>query len=153
MPLINATSFLLVKDTTVIGHSKNTTFSLQLDLPESTTKDSGGFAEYLPCIRSGSISVNGFTSYSDSLNFDEFSGYVITREKHTYYFKEPSNPKLIFRGEGYVTSVDEVGDHESVSEFNVEITLTDVITVSGDQQTWENIFDQWETIADEWENV
>jgi len=70
MPLINASSFLLYKDQTAIGHSKNTVFNLNLDLPESTTKDSGGFAEYLPCLRGGTITVNGLTAYNDTLNFN-----------------------------------------------------------------------------------
>ena len=154
MPLINSSSFLLYKDQQVIGHSKNTTFNLNLDLPESTTKDSGGFAEYLPCLRGGNISVEGLTAYDDTLNFDEFSSYIITRAKQVYYFKDNTNdPKLIFRGEGFITSCDEVGNLESVSEFNVEIQLTNIITVSDDLDTWENIFQFWEDISQQWENV
>tara|TARA_Y100000114_G_scaffold142732_1_gene149596 strand:+ start:206 stop:667 length:462 start_codon:yes stop_codon:yes gene_type:complete len=153
MPLINASSFLLVKDTNVIGHSTSTSLSLDLDLPNITTKESAGFAEYLPCIRGGTISVSGLTAYNDTLNFKEFTSYVITKAKNVYYFKEPSNPKLIFRAEGFITSVDETADHEDITSFNIEIQLTNDITVSGDQQTWENIFDFWETIATEWQSV
>jgi len=153
MPLINASSFLLFKDQQVIGHSKSTTFSLNLDLQDSTTKDSGGFTDYLPSITSGTISVEGLTAYDDSLNFDQFSSYVITRAKQLYYFKELTNPELIFRGEGFVTSCDETSDHESVTSFNIEIQLTNIITVSDDLDTWENIFDVWETISTNWENV
>lgn len=153
MPLINSSSFLLFKDQQVIGHSKNTTLSLNLDLQNSTTKDSGGFTEYLPSITSGTISVEGLTAYDDLLNFDEFSSYVITRSSHIYYFKESSNPELIFRGKGYISSCDETSDSESLTTFNVEIQLTDIITVSDNQDTWENIFDFWEDIATQWENV
>ena len=153
MPLVNASSFLLIKDTTVIGHSRNTSISLQLDLPDATTKDSNGFAEYLPCIRGGSINANGLTAYNDTLNFSEFSSYVITKQKHTYYFKEQTDPELIFRGEGFISSVDEVANQEQITEFNLEITLTNIITVATDQDTWENIFSFWETLATEWQNV
>tara|TARA_R100000654_G_scaffold3137_1_gene10871 strand:+ start:1253 stop:1714 length:462 start_codon:yes stop_codon:yes gene_type:complete len=153
MPVVNASSFLLLKDTDVIGHSNNTSISLQLDLPETTTKDSGGFAEYLACIRSGSITASGFTAYNDTLNFDEFASLVITKSKQTFFFKEPSNPKLIYRGEGFVSSANETANHESITEFDIEITLTDVITVSGDQRTWENVFEQWEALAEQWQNI
>lgn len=154
MPLINASSFLLYKDQTAIGHSKNTVFNLNLDLPESTTKDSGGFAEYLPCLRGGTITVNGLTSYNDTLNFNQFSSYIITRAKQLYYFKDNTNdPKLIFRGEGFITSCDEVSESESVTEFNLEIQLTNVITVATDLRNWENIFEFWEDIATNWENT
>ena len=153
MALINATSFLLVKDQTVIGHSLNTSISLQLDLPDATTKESGGFAEYLPCIRGGSISATGLTDYTDTLNFNQFTSYVITKTINTYYFRDPdSTTGTIYRGEGFVTSVDETAGNETISEFNLEITLSGPITV-GDQNNWENIFQFWENISTNWENT
>ena len=48
MAVINATSFLLLKDTTVIGHSKNTSFNVNVDLPEmQLIKKAIGFQEVI----------------------------------------------------------------------------------------------------------
>lgn len=153
MALINATSFLLVKDSTVIGHSKETNISLNLDLADITTKESGGWQENLPMVRGGSISASGLTDYTDTLNFKEFTSYVITKTINTYYFRDPdSTTGTIYRGEGFVTSVDETADNETISEFNLEITLSGPITV-GDQNNWENIFQFWENISTNWENT
>ena len=153
MPIVNATSFLLVKDTTIIGHSTATSISLQLDLPDATTKESGGFAEYLPCIRGGSISVSGLTNYTDTLNFNQFTSSIITKEINTYLFRDPNDATgTIYRGNGFITSADETADNETITEFNLEITLTGPITV-GNQNNWENIFQFWENISTNWENT
>ena len=127
MPVINASSFLLVKDTTAIGHSKSTTITLDLNFSEITNKESLGFQEYLPLLKGGSIKCDGLTAYNDFLNFGQFADYIITKSKQVFYFKELSNPQLVFRAEGYVNNVNEVGDHEEVTEFDVEITLQKII--------------------------
>ena len=114
MALINATSFLLLKDTTVVGHSKSTSFNINVDLPDATTK-----------------------------------------EKATFIFKDNVNPKLIVRGEGFVSSVDETAQFETATSFNLEINLTGVFTITdpSEGRTWENIFEKWEDISDNWEDV
>ena len=153
MAIINATSFLLVQDETVIGHSTSTSISLNLDLADITNKDSYGWQEHLPMIRGGTISATGLTDYTDNLNFEQFSSYIITRAKKIFYFRDPNDADgTIYRGDAFVTSVDETGDDGSISEFNLELQLTGIITV-GDQRNWENIFDHWEDIATNWENV
>lgn len=152
MPVINSSSFLLLKDEIIIGHSTETTFSLELDLPESTTKDSLGWREFIACVRGGKMTASGLTAYNDSLNFEQFADYVIGRSKVVFYFKQTDNPELICRGEGFITSVDEVSEHESVTEFNVDITLTGTVT-AGTDKNWENIFQFWEDISDDWNNV
>lgn len=152
MPLINASSFLLYKDQTAIGFSKDVNFNFDLDLKEITSKDSQGFSEYLPSIIAGQASVNGLTAYNDSLNFEEFADQVLTRASQVFYFKDPGNADFIIRGTGFIQSVDEVGDHESITEFNLEIVITGVYS-AGDERNWENIFEFWEDIATNWENV
>lgn len=152
MSVINSSSFLLLKDDVIIGHSTETTFNIEVDLPETTTKDSLGWKEYIACVRGGNMSAAGLTCYNDTLNFNQFADYVIGKSKVVFYFKQTTDPELICRGEGYVTSVDEVGDNESISEFNVEINLTGTIT-AGNDKNWENIFEFWEDIASNWENV
>lgn len=155
MPVINATSFLLLKGTTVIGHSTNTVVSLIQDLPESTTKDSNGWREYIAGLKSGTITAEGLIDYSDNLNFSQFEQMIITRETARFYFKNPVNEKMIISGNGIVTNVSETGQYNSPSKFEVEIQLHGayVITDATEGKTWDQIFDQWESIATNWENV
>ena len=152
MPVFNASSFLLYKDETAIGHSKDVVITIELDLKESTTKDSQGFAEFMPSIIGGKAKVRGLTAYDDSLNFTQFADYVITRAEQQFYFKDPNVNDFIVNAKGIVESVDEVGDHESVTEFNLDIKLTGIFS-AGSNRNWENIFEFWEDIAREWQNV
>jgi predicted secreted protein len=152
MPVINSTSFLLFRDQTAVGHSTDTQVTLNLDLPETTTKDSGGWKEFIACARGGQISCNGLTAYDDSLNFEEFCDDVITRSIQTFYFKESSNPTFIIRAEGFIVDVSETAEFENATSFDLNIQLTGIIT-AGDERNWENIFEFWEDIATQWQNV
>ena len=155
MAVINASSFLLLKDTTVIGHSKNTNFSINLDLPDATNKDSLGWQEVITGVRSGSISCECLTDYSDALNFEQIAEMIITKQKAVFYFKQPTNTRLVLRGEGYISSVDETAEFETATSFNLEINLTGIFTISDitEGRTWENIFEKWEDISDQWQDV
>lgn len=155
MAVINATSFLLLKDTTVIGHSKSTSFNVNVDLPSATNKESDGFQEVIAGVKSGTISCDCLTDYSDSLNFSQLSEMIITKEKAVFYFKDTVNNKFLLRGEGFVQSVDETAVFENATSFNVEINLTGVFTITDPTEglTWDTVFANWENIADNWEDV
>ena len=155
MAVINASSFLLLKDTTVIGHSKNTNFSINLDLPDATNKDSLGWQEVITGVRSGSISCECLTDYSDALNFEQIAEMIITKQKAVFYFKQPTNTRLVLRGEGYISSVDETAEFETATSFNLEINLTGIFTISDitEGKTWESVIRQWENISDQWQDV
>jgi len=155
MAIINATSFLLLKDTTVIGHSKSTSFSVNVDLPESTSKDSLGWKEVIPGVKSGTISCESLTDYSDALSFEQLADMVLTKQKATFYFKDVVNPKLIVKGEGFINSVDESAEFETATSFNLEINLTGVFSITDPSVglTWENVFAKWEDIATNWQDV
>ena len=155
MALINATSFLLLKDTTVVGHSKSTSFNINVDLPDATTKESLGWAEVIPGVKSGTISCECLTDYSDNLNFGELAEMIITKEKATFIFKDNVNPKLIVRGEGFINSVDETAEFKTATTFNLQINLTGVFTITDPSEglTWENVIAKWEDISDNWEDV
>jgi len=155
MAVINATSFLLLKDNIVIGHSTNTDFNINLDLPDATTKTSGGWAEVIPGVRSGDLTCEGLTNYSNTLTFNELADMIITRQKAVFYFKDTVNPRLIVRGDGFIESVDETAEFENATTFNVKINLTGVVSVTDPSAglTWENVFSKWEDLATNWESV
>lgn len=152
MPVVNGSNFLLVKDTTVIGHSQSVSFDINANLPESTTKNSGGFKEFIVGIKSGNVTCECLTDYSDSLQYGDLVDMMITDTKAVFYVKELVDPNLVLRCEGFISNVTETAEFETATTFNLEINLTGVYTVS-DGQTWENIFRQWQTISDNWNNL
>ena len=107
----------------VLGHSTNATISLDVDLPETTNKESQGFKEVLAGIKSGSISVEGLVDYTDNVNFLEFSTLVITGEKVEFYLQQATGG-IIYNGEGYVLTAEQVAEAENASSYSLELELT-----------------------------
>lgn len=155
MAVINATSFLLAKDETVLGHSSSTVVSLNQNLPESTTKDSQGWKEFISGLRSGSIRAEGLCSYDDSLSFEDLEAMLITRQLARFYFRQPGDERIIISGYGFIESITETAESETVSSYEVDIKLTGAYVISDvtEGRTWDQIFQNWEDIAQEWQNV
>jgi predicted secreted protein len=155
MTAINATSFLLLKEQTVLGHSSSTVISLNQNLPESTTKDSQGWKEFINGLKSGTIQAEGLCSYDDTLAFDDLEAMLITRQSARFVFKQPGAEQLIVSGTGFIESITETAEAETVSSYQVEIKLTGayVVTDITEGRTWDLIFTKWEDLAVAWENV
>mgnify|MGYP006908299007 CR=1 FL=1 len=152
---VNGSSFLLLKDDTVIGHSKSVSFNVNADLPDSSTKDSYGWKEFIVGLRSGSINCECITDYSEALQYEDLVDMIITKTKAVFVIKELTNPRIIVRGEGFIQSVDETAEFNSATSFNVEIKLTGIFTITDPTEglTWENVFKEWQNISDNWEDV
>ena len=155
MAVINSTSFLLLKEQTVLGHSSSTVVNLAQDLPEATTKDSEGWKEFIAGLRSGSIKAEGLCSYDDTLGFDDLEAMLITRESARFVFKQPGQEQLIISGTGFIESISETAESETVSSYQIDIKLTGayVVTDITEGRTWDLIFTRWEDLATAWENV
>ena len=114
----------------VLGHSVSTTISLNVDLPESTTKDSNGFREVIAGVRSGEVAVDGLVDYGDTLNFNELATMMLTKQKAEFYFEDSSNSLYIFNGEGFIDSVEQIAEMENSTSYSVGISLTGLMTLN-----------------------
>lgn len=114
----------------IVGHSTSTTISLNVDLPESTSKDSNGFREVIAGVRSGEIAIDGLVDYSDQLNFNDLTTMMLTRQKAEFYFQDSNASQIIYNGEGYVESVEEIAEVENTVSFSVGISLTGLIVLN-----------------------
>jgi hypothetical protein len=103
---------------------------LNVDLPESTTKDSNGFKEVIAGVRSGEIAVDGLVDYSDTLNFEQLSTMMLTRQKAEFYFQDSINSEIIYNGEGFVESVEQIAEVENSVSFSVGISLTGLMVLN-----------------------
>ncbi len=107
----------------MLGHSTNATISLDVDLPESTNKDSQGFREVIAGVKSGTISVEGLVDYTDTVSFADFSTLLLTREKTEFYLQQASGG-IVYNGEGFVLSAEQVGAMETACTYSLELELT-----------------------------
>lgn len=81
MAKINGSKFILHADGSAIGSSTSVSFSITNDLPDTTTKGSGGWAEHLAGggLRGASGSVDGFEDPIDAYGLDELFSLLSNR--------------------------------------------------------------------------
>jgi len=152
MALLSSSDFLLAVGETPIAHTKDTTFSLEVDLVSSTNKESEGWQEFLQGVRSGKLTASGLTDYNKELNFEQLASYVITRQPVNFFFKDFGGGTFIMNGTGYVENVTENADAEGLVNFDVDIVLYGLASAT-QQRVWNTIFETWNTIATQWQNL
>lgn len=152
MALVQSSDLLLAIGSNAIGHSKDSTFSLEMDLSKSTTKSSSGWEEFIMGVRSGKATFAGLTDYSDTLNFEQLVSYLITRQSVNIFFKDFSGGSFIINGFGFIENVTETAEVEGLTTFDIDFTLTGLISAS-EQRVWNTIFDYWNQLASQWQNT
>tara|TARA_Y100000114_G_scaffold129460_1_gene126873 strand:- start:184 stop:657 length:474 start_codon:yes stop_codon:yes gene_type:complete len=155
MGAINGSSFLIYKGDDPIGHSTNAKITLDVDLPESTSKSSQGFKEVIAGVRSGNVEVEGLTDYSDTINFEELAEMVLLKTKAKFFFSqdiEGFGDGLVLLGDGFIQNVEEEAGLETATSFNLSIQLTSLILIDErDGEVWDSNFDEWQNADYNWE--
>lgn len=133
MAVINGTNLLLKAITSggalaAVGHTTSASLSLSLDMPEATTKESSGFAEYIAGVRSAEISFEGLVDHSDAAGSDVMSGYLTGRTKIDWSFSTGTSGDEIYSGSGFVSSCEITSDMEAPVSYSGTITVTGTIT-------------------------
>jgi predicted secreted protein len=149
---INGTNFAVFERDQAIGFSQSCTLNLSQDLPEKTNKDSNGWVELLPGLRSAEITVTGLTNYDSALNFEELADRIITRTMVTYVFKYGNH---YVWGYGLIQDAEEIAGNDQAVEFAITIKLWRYLYYGllEDQLPWDLIFTNWENMLLNWENV
>lgn len=78
MSKINGTSMLMYSNGTLIAAQKGCTVNWEVDLPDATNKDSGGWAEHINGQRSASVDFDGLFS-TTGLNNSELVAFITGR--------------------------------------------------------------------------
>lgn len=81
MAKLNGALFILHADASAIGSTTSVSLSIDVDLPETTTKGSGGWAEHLigGGTRSASGSVEGFEDPAETYGVDDLYELINSR--------------------------------------------------------------------------
>ena len=111
-----------------IGHTTSCSMSLSHDLPEATTKDSNGYAEYISGVRGGEISFEGLVAYDDAANAEEIISYVTGRNLVNWSFGTAATGDTVYSGDGFISSIEVSAEMESPVSFSGTITITGAIS-------------------------
>ena len=117
-----------------IGHSTSCTISFTNDMAAATTKDSSGYSEVIPAVRSAEISFDGLVDYTDGAGGmtggGEIAHKLLTRQKCDFSFGTAATGDTIYTGEGYISAAEISGAMEEAVTYSGTITVTGTITES-----------------------
>jgi predicted secreted protein len=111
-----------------IGHTTSCSMSFSHDLPEATTKDSSGWAEFISGVRGATISFDGLVAYDDTTNAEELADYIINRTAISFVFGTAETGDSVYTGTGFIDTVEVSADMEAPVSYSGSITVTGAIT-------------------------
>ena len=134
--VFNGTSLVVLVGTEVVAHATSCTLTVSADLPDATTKQSGGWADHIAGLRSWSITTDGLatveptgTSYVVGDIFSALNGRgTVTVKFTTVSGSTPIVGDLIWSGSAFVESLDITADMESPVTYSASFTGTSTLT-------------------------
>lgn len=105
---INGSSFLLLIDGNPIGASTSSSMTIEVETPDTSTKDSGGWAEHLPGggQRSASGETEGFEDPSKTMNVDELFNLISNRSDFDFQLTNSESGSEIWIGVATITNLE-----------------------------------------------
>jgi predicted secreted protein len=128
--IFNGTNLVVLVGTEIIAHATSCSLSVSNDLPDATTKSSGGWAQQIAGLRSWSLTTDGLATVDPtSTNFvvgDIFSALnartTVTVKFTTVNGNTPIVGDLVWSGSAFVESLDITADMESPATYSVSFT-------------------------------
>jgi predicted secreted protein len=131
MALINGTNLVIKVGGVPLLRATTASLEISVDMPDATTKDSAGWAEFFAGVRSWTLSSDGLVNYANSLNgveTDELVGMLIARTAVTVEFATSTTGDMELSGSAFVTSISQTADMESPSGYSVTFQGTGALT-------------------------
>lgn len=134
--IVNGTSLVVLVGTEVVAHATSCTLTVSTDLPDATTKQSGGWAQEIAGLRSWSLTTDGLATVeptgTDYVVGDIFAALngrtAVTVKFTTVNGSTPIVGDLIWSGSAFVESLDITADMESPATYSASFTGTGVLT-------------------------
>lgn len=132
MALINGTNLVIKVGGVPILKATTASIEMSVDMPDATTKDSQGWAEFFAGVRSWTLSSDGLIDYatSASVETDELVAMLIARSTVAVTFGTSTTGDMLLSGNAYVSSISQTADMESPSGFSVTFQGTGALTQS-----------------------
>lgn len=137
--LLNATSvkFAAIEDggtIAVIGDVKECSITTTTDIRDVTNKDSAGWKQILPGLKSASGSATGFVTYDNDFNFQEFQNLQLNGTKINVEIRVGTTTSAdetgdrVYQFNAYITSVELSSTFEETQEFSVNYEIDGAVT-------------------------
>ena len=138
--VFNGTSLVVIMNSQVIAHATSCSLSLAIDVPDASTKQSGGWADEIRGQRSWSVTTDGLAtvvpgalaSYvsTDELMIAASAGTTVTLKFTTVNGTTEVAGDVYWSGTAFIESVDMTADMENPVTYSVSFKGTGVLTQS-----------------------
>ena len=125
---INATSLLLYSGANAIALSKNHTLSVNGESIDVTTKDSAGWKEILPGLKSWTVSCEGMVAFDSAYNYEYLLDALRNRTLLSVKLQTGTVGDERLLGDVYVTSIELSAPLEDGLSFTASFEGTGALT-------------------------
>lgn len=127
---INGTKILVYSAGTAIGAATSHSLTIESDTMDVTTKDSAGWAEILPTLKSWSIDVEALLTFDETPKraYDYLYDAFIARTELTVKFSSEVSGEDKYYGQAYITSAPIEAPMEDKVTYSVTFQGTGALT-------------------------
>ena len=118
MAKFNGTDLLVYVGTTAIAHSTSATLNIEQDLPDATTKGSGGFADHINGLKNWSIDFDGLVDYAASYGVEELFDNLKNGNNVVVKFSTATGGDSFWTGTASVSSLTMTAEMEAPVSFS-----------------------------------
>jgi len=130
MSVLNGTLYVYSVDGNVIGATTNASISLSVDLPDATTKDSGGWAEHIQGLRSWEGSFEGLYDPSETYTINDIYTLINSRTDWAVVFQHTGATAgtISFTGTASFASLELTSEKEASMGWSTSFTGNGALT-------------------------
>jgi predicted secreted protein len=122
MAKFNATDLLVYVGAIPIAHSTSATITIDVDLPDATTKDSAGWADHIAGVRNWSIDFDGLVDYASSYGVEELFNNLLNRNVLTVKWSSTQSGGTYLTGTASVSNLTQTADMEQPVSYSGTFT-------------------------------
>ena len=124
----NGTSLLLYTGSDAIAASKSHSLSVNSESIDVTTKDSAGWKDILPGLKSWTVDCEGLVAFDNSFNYEYLLDALRNRTKLSIKLETTVVGDERLKGDVYVTSVELSAPQEDAISFTASFEGTGALT-------------------------
>ena len=129
--ILNGTDLLVYDNTNKIAYSQSCKLALNMNLRNTSNKDSAGWETNLTGEKSWSVEVSGLVALDTSYNLAYLMGLILTGATVALKFKTGNSSDYYYYGTAYMTSCSVEASNQANVTYSASFKGTGALTISG----------------------
>jgi len=129
--VLNGTDLCVYSSSNKIAYSQSCKLSLNMNLRDTSNKDSSGWETSLPGNRGWTIEVSGLIALDTAYNLAYLTNLIINRTQVTLNFKTANVSDYYYSGTAYLTSINADAPTEGNVTYSASFKGTGALALNG----------------------